>query len=109
MNSRRRVNSDVRHSRLFEMQYTVFADYFQFYLQDELADGNLSDAWTEQAVKELLAIAPGTIGVGTVRNMDIPVDIEIVEETPTNDPDDWDHIMECGIDLPSPACHCRLH
>jgi hypothetical protein len=64
-------------------RYILFADYFQFYLQDEKVDGNLSDAWTEQAVQDLLAIAPGTIGVGTVRNMDVPVEVELLQSTPT--------------------------
>ena len=81
--------------------YTLFADYFQFYLQDEEADGNLGDAWTEQAVSDLLALAPGTIGIGTVRNMDVPVDIEILDGPPQNDLAQWDHVMECGIDVPS--------
>jgi|ERR1051325_1809695 hypothetical protein len=81
--------------------YTLFADYFQFYLQDEGADGNLGDAWTDTAVNDLLALAPGTIGVGTVRNMDVPVEIEIVNGPPQNDLAQWDHVMECGIDVPS--------
>jgi len=81
--------------------YTLFADYFQFYLQDEEADGNLGDAWTEQAVSDLLALAPGTIGIGTVRNMDVPVDVEILGGPPREDLAQWDHVMECGIDVPS--------
>jgi hypothetical protein len=81
--------------------YTLFADYFQFYLQDEGADGNLGDAWTDTAVNDLLALAPGTIGVGTVRNMDVPVEIEVLNGPPQNDLAQWDHVMECGIDVPS--------
>ncbi len=81
--------------------YNLFADYYQFYLQGENADGDLSDSWNEQAVKDLLAIAPGTIGVGTVRNMDVPVEIEIRDSAPENDFDGWDHIMECGVEIAS--------
>jgi len=54
-------------------EYTLFADYFQFYLQDESAGGDLSNSWTQEAVDRLLAVAPGTLGVGTVRNMNVPV------------------------------------
>jgi hypothetical protein len=39
--------------------YEIFADYFQFYLQDQPVQGNLGDSWTEEAVESLLAIAPG--------------------------------------------------
>ena len=35
-------------------EFKLFADYYQFYLQDELVDGNLGDAWTEPS---LIAIA----------------------------------------------------
>jgi hypothetical protein len=58
-------------------EFKLFADYFQFYLQDERAGGDLSESWTQEAVDRLLATAPGTIGVGTVRNMDVPVVVEI--------------------------------
>jgi hypothetical protein len=82
-------------------RYTLFADYFQFYLQDEKVDGNLSDAWTEQAVQDLLAIAPGTIGVGTVRNMDVPVEVELLQSTPSESFDAWDQVNECDIEIRS--------
>jgi len=81
--------------------YRLFADYFQFYLQDERAKGDLSDAWTEQAVADLLALAPGTIGVGTVRNMEVPVQVEIAAAVPPIRLDGWDHAVECDIEVPS--------
>ncbi len=81
--------------------YRLFADYFQFYLQDEAANGDLSDAWTDQAVADLVALAPGTIGVGTVRNMEVPVKVEIAAAPPPFQSSAWDHIVECDIDVPS--------
>lgn len=82
-------------------KYTLFADYYQFYLQDEDAEGDLSDSWTEEAVDNLLALAPGTIGVGTVRNMDVPVEVEIRDSEPSSDFQEWDHVTECSIKVPS--------
>ena len=79
----------------------LFADYHQFYVQDEDAKGDLSDAWTPEAVDRLLAIAPGTIGVGTVRNMDVPVVLEIHDGEPGDDGVEWDQVNECSIDVPS--------
>lgn len=79
----------------------LFADYFQFYLQDERVDGDLSDSWTDEAVANLLALAPGTIGVGTVRNMAVPVVVEIHDTRPSDDLAQWDHVTECSIDVPS--------
>ena len=62
--------------------FKIFADYHQFYIQDESADGDLSEAWTDEAVANLLAVVDGTVGVGTVRNMDVPVTIEILSNEP---------------------------
>ena len=58
-------------------EFYVFADYFQFYLQDESVDGDLVDIWDAVAVERLFALTLGTIAVGTVRNMDVPVVVEI--------------------------------
>jgi hypothetical protein len=79
----------------------LFADYFQFYIQDESADGHLGDAWTSEAVDRLLAIAPGTVGVGTVRNMLVPVDIETLDREPALDLTHWDQVVQCEIEVSS--------
>lgn len=39
---------------------SLFADYFQFYLQDEAATGDLSEAWNEAALDRHLAVAGGS-------------------------------------------------
>lgn len=83
-----------------EYHFELFADYFQFYLQDEQAEGDLSDSWTPEAVRLELALAPGTIGVGTVRNMTVPVTVEVRDAAPEKEDDSiWDQINECSIDL----------
>ena len=81
--------------------YSLFADYYQFYLQDELVAGDLGDSWTQEAVDRLLALAPGTIGIGTVRNMTVPVDVEIFDTEPDEALDGWDQVNECSIDVSS--------
>lgn len=83
------------------IELELFADYFQFYLQDEQAKGDLSEAWTERAVERLMALAPGTIGVGTVRNMTVPVSVEIRRSEPADDLDAWDQVNDCSIEIPS--------
>lgn len=86
---------------LYEL--TLFADYHQFYIQDENVDGNLSDAWTDEAVERLLAVAPGTVGIGTVRNVDVPVTIVVLEREPALDADKFDQVVECSIVVESGA------
>jgi hypothetical protein len=85
-----------------KFEFVLFADYFQFYLQDESVKGDLSESWTQEAVDRLLAIAPGTIGVGTVRNMNVPVVVEVNDNEPeSNDAGDWDQVNECSMEVPS--------
>ena len=60
----------------------LFADYFQFYLGDEKNGSSLEDSWTDEAVNRLLATAKCVIGVGTVRNMIVPVKINFYNSEP---------------------------
>ncbi len=82
-------------------QFELFADYFQFYLQDEQSEGDLSNSWTKEAVSNMLAVAPGVIGVGTVRNMDVLVEVEVLDSQPNCNFDDWDHVTEASLEVPS--------
>lgn len=85
-----------------EYSFEIFADYHQFYLQDEQADGDLSESWTPEATANLLALAPGTIGIGTARNMDVPVTVMILDRQPADgDLRDWDQVNECSVSIPS--------
>ncbi len=79
--------------------FTLFADYFQFYLQDEAIDGDLSDSWTDEAVTRLLAVAPGTVGVCTVRNMEVPVTLEVLASEPPLNVRAYDHIVEGSLSV----------
>ena len=87
-----------------ELRLEIFADYFQFYLQDEEAEGDLSEKWTNQAVDIHLATTIGTVGVGTVRNMVVPVTLKTYESEPDflEDPAKTiGHINECDIEISS--------
>ena len=86
-------------TRTFE--YKLFADYHQFYVQDESVEGNLGDSWTPEAVARDLAVAPGTIGIGTVRNATVPVVVEITDGKPDDDTNGWDQVTECSIEVTS--------
>lgn len=76
----------------------LFADYHQFYLQDDdIRFGDLSNAWTPEATKRLLAVGDHVVGVGTARNMNVPVHISIDSELPKLDPDAWDKINSASL------------
>ena len=76
----------------------LFADYFQFYIQDDDKNkGDLSDSWTQEAVDRLFAIAPYAIGIGTVRNMDVPVSLQVCDREPHINLNDWEHVVLSSI------------
>lgn len=83
-----------------EIKKEIYADYSQFYLQDEsIINEDCSSAWTQEAVDTMLAISEGSIIVGTMRNMTVPVTIRIFETEPElrNDIDNIGQINECDL------------
>ena len=84
-------------------QFTIFADYFQVYLEDENAHPDLSQSWTPIAVENLIAFDPDCrrgFGIGTVRNMPVPVTVDILHSAPTDsDLSEWDQVNECSIEI----------
>jgi hypothetical protein len=86
---------------MVSIELSLFADYFQFYIQDEAAETDLSDAWTEEAMGRRLAIAPGQLGISTAQNMFVPVIVDVLEREPSDDSAEWDHVAEAGLNVVS--------
>ncbi len=82
-------------------ELALFADYFQFHLRDDAATGDLSLAWTAEAVERMCATAPGVIGLGTARNMTVRVRLEVLEGAPGDGPGDSDHVVEGPLQVGS--------
>ena len=82
-----------------KIELTIFADYHQFYIQDDDDRfGDLSEAWTEEATKNLLAVSDRVVGIGTVRNSDVAVVLETCGELPELAPDQWDRINKTALE-----------
>lgn len=86
---------------LSKYELLLSADYYQFYIQDEIVEGDLSDSWNEEAIDRLLAITDGTIGIGTARDTEVPVCVEIIENEPISELSKWDKVNECSIHIDS--------
>ena len=82
---------------------TVYAGYHQFHIKDEQASGSAgaTDFWTREAFNDMLAVNSGIVGVATGSYGDVPVEIEVYGSDPGSENDNWDHIVEAGIDLSS--------
>lgn len=75
----------------------VFADYNSFVVQDENARFEPDPAWTRALLADLIAIAPGAVGVGTARAMTVPVTVEIRAGDPGQDFEGWDHVTQASL------------
>jgi hypothetical protein len=79
----------------------LFADYHQFYLQDEASPGDLTEAWTAQAVADRMAVGNGVVGIGTESKDTVRVEVELLTSRPNSDLARWDHVTECSLDASS--------
>ena len=82
-------------------RYDIFADYFQFYLWDEGARPDAPTDYTDEDVARRIVAAPFLLVIQPVRNMTVPVEVEVTDAPPTLEPGAWDHIAEASIELPS--------
>jgi hypothetical protein len=82
-------------------QFTLFADYFQFFLMDDKIQPEIPTDVTDQDVQRHIKVAPNIVVVYPARNMTVPVQVEVHNSEPPQELDAWDHVTECCIDVPS--------
>ncbi|MEU5141936.1 hypothetical protein [Streptomyces sp. NPDC021139] len=82
-------------------ELTLFADYFQLHVCDAAGDGDLSDAWTKQAMADHLAVADDALGISTVVNVNVSVTVVVLPQEPSDDSSAFDHVVEAGLHVPS--------
>ena len=83
------------------LRVELFADYFQFYVWDNAVVPAAPTDWTDEDAANRLKVAPNVVVVCPVRNMTVPVELEVYASEPELLSDSWDHIAECSLDLPS--------
>ena len=83
------------------MRYQIFADYFQFYLWDADKRPNAPEDYDDEDIRRRIKAAPFVVVVQPVRNMEVPVEIEVASALPPLVLDDWDHVAEASIEIPS--------
>jgi hypothetical protein len=82
-------------------RYEIFADYYQFYLWDEGERPEAPTDYTEEDICRRIKAAPFMVVIQPVRNMDVPLEVEVAETSPALVLEGWDHIAEASIELPS--------
>lgn len=81
--------------------YRVFADYFQFYLWDgEIRPFPPTD-YTDTDVERRVKTDSHLVVVLPARNMEVPVEFEVLDRESDPEIEKWDHVAEASLDLPS--------
>jgi len=81
--------------------FVVFADYFQFVVQDENSGVDFASIWTPQALDMALATGGTAICPGTLRNVEVQVVVHVVDSEPDVSLTEVDHAVEASLELPS--------
>ena len=84
-----------------QKRYEIFADYHQFYLWDHDANPNSALDYDDADIERRIKAAPFLVVVQPERNMSVPVELEVADHPPGGDYDDWDHVAEASLELPS--------
>ena len=87
--------------------FSVIADYNQFYLWDRDMAPEAPVDYSEQDVENRIKTGDHVVVIQPVRNMTVPVEVQIHDSEPSYDADQWDHIAECSLDLPTG--HLQVH
>ena len=81
--------------------YTIYADYHQFYLRDEERAPSEPSAFTQADAERRIKADPFVVIVQRERNMTVPVEFEIAEGAPPLALENWDHVAEASLEVPS--------
>lgn len=81
--------------------FEVFADYHQFYVQDGVVNPPAPEDWTDADVAHRAKAATNLVVVCPVRNMTVPVQVELHDVAPELQDKAADHLVERSLALPS--------
>ena len=87
---------------IHRLNFSIFADYNQFYVWDPKASEQLAPVdWTDDDVRVRAKVADHVFVVAPIRNMTVPFTLEVHETEPRFHVAEWDHIVEASIEVPS--------
>jgi len=94
-------------SRVQHASIEVFADYHQFYVQDGGVNPPAPEDWTDKDVANRVKVALNVAVICPVRDMSVPVEIELHDCEPNDPREEWDHVVYCSLALPTG--HLQVH
>lgn len=80
---------------------TIFADYFQFIIQDENSKDDFGTLWSDDAVATMVAVGETALSLGTLRNVEVAVEVHVVDGPPEIQLENFDHAVEGSFASPT--------
>lgn len=84
-----------------KLDFEIYADYNQFYLEDETAPHDTGDIWTEETVEQMIAVSENLVAVGTARYRTVPISIEFHDSEPSLEIEKYSRVNECSLEVTS--------
>jgi hypothetical protein len=82
-------------------KFQVFADYHQFYVWDAGVKPSAPIDYTDADFRHRVKIAPNVVVILPIRNMTVPVELDVCSSDPGVELPRWDHVAECSLELPT--------
>jgi hypothetical protein len=87
--------------RLQHKKFEVSVDYHQFYLWDRGMTNRAPDDYSDDDVERRIKVGPHMLVVQPERNGGVVVEVEIHDREPAYVADEWDHIAEASLHVPT--------
>lgn len=87
-----------------KLDFEIYADYHQFYLEDENSPlFDPEEMWDSEgkATERMLGLSKQTIAVGTARYETVPVSIEFYDSEPILELEKYSRVNECSLKVNS--------
>src|SRR5690349_3402075 len=88
-------------SLLHRAELEIFADYHQFYVWDGGVDPQAPEEWSEADVERAVKVAEHVVVVCPIRNMNVPVELEVRTSEPSYHLAAHDHVVLCTLRISS--------
>lgn len=87
--------------RIRKLDFEIYADYHQFYLEDETSPHETGEIWTKETVEQMIAASEKLVAVGTARYETVPVTIEFHDSEPELELENYSRVNECSLEVAS--------
>jgi hypothetical protein len=84
-----------------KLDFEIYADYNQFYLECESSLHQTEGLWTEKSVEQMIAVGEKLVAIGTARYRTVPVTIEFHDISPSLELEKYSRVNECSLEVTS--------